>query len=162
MSREVELGWASRTSCFELFKFFINSSATDIVFVTLSKHSSWNSNCAVHKSLGNGEGTPPWHFHCSGGGPRSSRSFSDCFRGRAFTLSSPSHSFPVPNRPSRLRGLKATWKKKGTQNYWVLLCLSVSVSLCLSSRVKEFRHFRNPSGGTWNMNKRTSDKFHNG
>ena len=32
-----------------------NSSAMDIVFVTLSKHSS----CAVHKSLGNGEGTPP-------------------------------------------------------------------------------------------------------
>ena len=23
------------------------------------QHSSWNSNCAVHKSLGNGEGTPP-------------------------------------------------------------------------------------------------------
>ena len=41
MSREVELG---------------NSSATDIVLVTLSKHSI---NCAVHKSLGNGEGTPP-------------------------------------------------------------------------------------------------------
>ena len=33
--------------------------ATDIVFVTLPMHSSWNSNCAVHKSLGNGEGTPP-------------------------------------------------------------------------------------------------------
>ena len=30
-----------------------------IVFVTLPKHSSWNSNCALHKSLGNGEGTPP-------------------------------------------------------------------------------------------------------
>ena len=23
------------------------------------QHSSWNSNCAVHRSLGNGEGTPP-------------------------------------------------------------------------------------------------------
>ena len=36
--------------------------------------------------------------------------FSDGFRGRAFTLSSPSHSVSVPvsNRPSRLRGLKAT------------------------------------------------------
>ena len=31
-------------------------------------------------------------------------SFSDSFRGRAFTLSSRSHSVPVPNRPSRLRG----------------------------------------------------------
>ena len=40
-------------------KLFVNSGATDIVFVTLPKHSSSNSNCAVHKSLGNGEGTPP-------------------------------------------------------------------------------------------------------
>ena len=24
-----------------------------------AQHGSWNSNCAVHKSLGNGEGTPP-------------------------------------------------------------------------------------------------------
>ena len=55
MSREVEL-CASFAS---ISKLFVNSSATDIVFVTLSKHSNWNSNCAVHKSLGNGEGTPP-------------------------------------------------------------------------------------------------------
>ena len=38
-SREVELGCESWTS-FELSKLFVNSSATDIVFVTLSKHSS--------------------------------------------------------------------------------------------------------------------------
>jgi len=50
------------------------------------------------------------HFHCSGG-PRYLRSFSDGFRGRAFTLSSPSHSVPVPNKPSRFRGRKATMKK---------------------------------------------------
>ena len=41
MSREVELGcesWTSfASSCFELF---VNSNATDIVFVTLPKHSS--------------------------------------------------------------------------------------------------------------------------
>ena len=43
-------------------------------------------------------------LHCSGGGPRSLRSFSGGFRGRAFTLSFPSHSVPVSNRPSRLRG----------------------------------------------------------
>ena len=41
------------------FELFLNSSATDIVLVTLPKHGSRNSNCAVHKSLGNGEGTPP-------------------------------------------------------------------------------------------------------
>ena len=41
------------------FQLFVNSSAMDIVFVTLPKHGSYNSNCAVHKSLGNGEGTPP-------------------------------------------------------------------------------------------------------
>ena len=38
--------------CFELSKLFVNSGATDIVLVTLST-------TAVHKSLGNGEGTPP-------------------------------------------------------------------------------------------------------
>ena len=44
--------WAEQDGpqfCFELSKLFgVNSSATDIVFVTLSKHSSWNSNCVVH------------------------------------------------------------------------------------------------------------------
>ena len=44
--------------------------------------------------------------------PRSLRSFSGGIRGRAFTLSSPSHSVPVPNQPSRFRGRKATVKKK--------------------------------------------------
>ena len=41
MSRVVELGRLSKLDlfCFELSKF-ANSSATDIVFVTLSKHSS--------------------------------------------------------------------------------------------------------------------------
>ena len=53
--------WAEKVGLplFQLSKLFVNSGATDIVFVTLSKHSSRNSNCAVHKSLGNGEGTPP-------------------------------------------------------------------------------------------------------
>ena len=44
--------------CFELSKLFVNSSATDIVLVTLSS-TAVESNCTVHKSLGNGEGTPP-------------------------------------------------------------------------------------------------------
>ena len=44
--------------CFELSKLFVNSGATDIGLVTLSS-TAVESNCAVHKSLGNGEGTPP-------------------------------------------------------------------------------------------------------
>ena len=55
MSKELEL----RKLDFFRFRLFLNSGATDIVFVTLPKHGSWNNNCAVHKSLGNGEGTPP-------------------------------------------------------------------------------------------------------
>ena len=59
VSREVELGWESWTSFASSCPLFVSSSAADFVFVTLPKHSSLNSNCAVHKSLGNGEGTPP-------------------------------------------------------------------------------------------------------
>ena len=68
-SREVELdpphpgtdheqggGAGLRKLDFFRFRLFLNSGATDIVFVTLPKHGSWNSNCAVYKSLGNGEG----------------------------------------------------------------------------------------------------------
>ena len=41
MSREAELGCENLDFfCFELSKLFVNSSATDIVFVTLSNHSS--------------------------------------------------------------------------------------------------------------------------
>ena len=62
--REVELGGGAGLSkldvfCLELSKLFVNSSATDIVLVTLSSTAVKNSTCAVHKSLGNGEGTPP-------------------------------------------------------------------------------------------------------
>ena len=57
MSREVELGCESWN--FFRFELLLNSSATDIVFVTLPSTAVENSNCAVHSSLGNGEGTPP-------------------------------------------------------------------------------------------------------
>ena len=67
-----------------------------------AQHGSWNRNCAVHKSLRNGEGTPPLHFYCSGGGPRSLRSFSGGIRGRAFTLSSPPPPPPPPPATSLL------------------------------------------------------------
>ena len=49
------------------------------------------------------------------------RSFSGGFRGWAFTLSSPSHSVPVPNKSSRFRGRKATMKKKPVAA-WELTC----------------------------------------
>ena len=59
--RDHEQGGAAGHLKLDFFRFrlFLNSGATDIVLVTLPKHGSWNSNCAVHKSLGNGEGTPP-------------------------------------------------------------------------------------------------------
>ena len=56
----------------------------------------------MHKSLGNGEGTPPQHFHCSGGGPRSLRSFSGGFRGRA------NHPGPFPTLSPSLIGHPAS------------------------------------------------------
>ena len=70
------------------------------------RHSSWKSNCAVHKSLGNGEGTDtaltlPLFWRRSTVSPVFFRAVSAV---EPFTLSSPSHSVPVPNRPSRLRG----------------------------------------------------------
>ena len=75
-------------------------------------------------------------FHRSGGGLRSLRSFSGGFRGRAFTLSSPSHSVPVPNKPSRFRGRKATIKQKelcesrgGRPGLSVVMSLTVSVDV---------------------------------
>ena len=48
MSREVEGGAGLRELEFFRFELFLNSSATDIVLVTLPKHGSSNSNCAVH------------------------------------------------------------------------------------------------------------------
>ena len=114
-SREVELRCESCD--FFRFELFLNSSATDIVLVTLPKHGSLNSNCAVHKSLGNGEGTPPKHFHCSGGGPRSLRSFSGGIRNQAFTLSPSAprlHTVPVPNKQPRFCGREAIWSRSGS------------------------------------------------
>ena len=57
MSREPPAGL--RKLDFFRFEFFLNSSATDVVLVTLPSMAVETANCAVHKSLGNGEGTPP-------------------------------------------------------------------------------------------------------
>ena len=92
--------------CFELSKLFVNSCATDIVLVTVET--------AVERAIA--QCTSRWAM-ARGHRLNTSivlaavhglRSFSDVFLGQAFTLSSPSHSVPVPNRPSRLRGRKAT------------------------------------------------------
>ena len=68
------------------------------------QHSSWNSNCSVHKSLGNGLNTSIVLAAVHG--------LSGLFRAvsevEPFTLSPPSHSVPVPNRPTRFCGRKAT------------------------------------------------------
>ena len=68
------------------------------------QHSSWNSSCTVHKSpLGNGEGTVLAAAAVHG--------LSSLFRTVSAvepSLCSPLPTVPVPNRPSRLRGRKAT------------------------------------------------------
>ena len=78
-----------------------NSGATGHCLSDSVQHSSWKSNCAVHKSLGgNGEGTAPPQLTLplpgSGGGPRYLRSFSGGFRGWAFHSLAP---FPLCPRP---------------------------------------------------------------
>ena len=90
--------------CFELSKLFVNSGATDIVLVTLSS-------TAVERAIT--QCTSRWAM---ARGHRLNTSIvlaavhglSGLFRAvsavEPFTLSSPSHSVPVPNRPSRLRG----------------------------------------------------------
>ena len=94
--------------CFELSKRFVNSGATDIVLVTLSS-------TAVERAIA--QCTSRWAM---ARGHRLNTSIvlaavhglSGLFRAvsavEPFTLSSPSHSVPVPNRPSRLCGRKAT------------------------------------------------------
>ena len=94
--------------CFELSKLFVNSGATDIVLVTLSS-------TTVERAVA--QRTSRWAM---ARGHRLNTSIvlaavhglSGLFRTvsavEPFTLSPPSHSVPVPNRPSRLRGRKAT------------------------------------------------------
>ena len=94
--------------CFELSKLFVNSGATDIVLVTLSS-------TAVERAIA--QCTSRWAM---ARGHRLNTSIvlaavhglSGLFQAvsavEPFTLSSPSHSVPVPNRPTRLCGRKAT------------------------------------------------------
>ena len=94
--------------CFELSKLFVNSGATDIVLVTLSS-------AAVERAIA--QCTSRWAM---ARGHRLNTSIvlaavhglSGLFRAvsavEPFTLSPPSHSVPVPNRPTRICGRKAT------------------------------------------------------
>ena len=97
---------------------FVNSSATDIVLVTLSS-------TAVERAIA--QCTSRWAM---ARGHRLNTSIvlaavhglSGLFRAvsavESFTLSPPSHSVPVPNRPTRLCGRKATLNqtKRGHQS----------------------------------------------
>ncbi len=94
--------------CFELSKLFVNSGATDIVLVILSS-------TAVERAIA--QCTSRWAM-ARGHRPNTSivlaavHGLSGLFRAvsavEPFILSSPSHSVPVPNRPTRLCGPKAT------------------------------------------------------
>ena len=100
----MELAEQVEVFCFELSKLFVNSGATDIVLVTLSS-------TAVERAIA--RCTSRWAM---ARGHRLNTSIvlaavyglSGLFRAvsavEPITLSSPSHSVPVPNRPSRLRG----------------------------------------------------------
>ena len=98
--------------CFELSKLFVNSGTTDIILVTLSS-------TAVETAIA--QCTSRWAM---ARGHRLNTSIvlagvhglSGLFRAvsavETFTPSSPSHSVPVPNRPTRLCGRKSTQNRK--------------------------------------------------
>ena len=107
MSREVELGWAKLdVFCFELSKLFVNSGATDIV--TLSSTAveravaQCTSRCVMAREHRLNTSIVLAAVHGLSGVFRAVSAV------EPFTLSPPSHSVPVPNRPTRLCGRKAT------------------------------------------------------
>ena len=114
MSREVELGLSKLdVFCFELSRLFVNSGATDIALVTLSS-------AAVERAIA--QCTSRWamtRVHCLNSTIvlAAVHGLSGLFRAvsavEPFTLSPPSHSVPVPNRPTRLCGRKATLNQSG-------------------------------------------------
>ena len=97
--------------CFELSKLFVNSGATDIVLVTLSSTAVERAiaQCTSRWAMARGHRLN-WHFHCSGGGPRSLRSFSGGFRGRA------NHPGPFPTLSPSLIGYPASVDVKQHKN----------------------------------------------
>ena len=89
---------------FEFSKLFVNSGATDIVLVILSSTAVERAiaQCTSHWAMARGHRLNTSIVLVAVHG------LSGLFRAvsavEPFTLSSPSHSVPVPNRPSRLRG----------------------------------------------------------
>ena len=135
MSRKVELGWAKLdVFCFELSKLFVNSGATDIVLVTLSS-------TAVEAAIA--QCTSRWAM---ARGHRLNTSIvlaavhglSGLFRAvsavEPFTPSPPSHSVPVPNRPTRLCGRKATLNQT---KLVLLLCTVRTITRIKSEQIKD-------------------------
>ena len=94
--------------CFELSKLFINSCATDIVLMTLSSTAVGTAiaQCASRWAMARGHRLNTSIVLVAVHG------LSGLFRAvsavKPFTLSPPSHSVPIPNRPTHLCGCKAT------------------------------------------------------
>ena len=90
--------------CFELSKLFVNSSATDIVLVTLSSTAVETAiaQCTRRWAMARGHRLNTSIVLAAVHGL--SGLFWAVSAVEPFTLSSPSHFVPVPNRPSRLRG----------------------------------------------------------
>ena len=86
------------------FELFLNSSATDIVLVTLPSTAVETAIARCTSRCAMARGHRLKHLHCSGGGPPL-RSFLSGIRGRAFTLSSsaaPPLRTPSPSLISHL------------------------------------------------------------
>ena len=91
--------------CFELSKMFVNSGATDIVLVTLSSTAveRATAQCTSRWVMARGHRLNTSIVLAAVHG-LSGLFFRAVSAVEPFTLSSPSHSVPVPNRPSRFRG----------------------------------------------------------
>ena len=115
MSREVDAAGLRKLDLVFRFELLLNSSATDIVLVTLLKHGSWNSNCAVHYSLGNGEVTPPLPRTLPSFWRRSTDGLSGLFR--AVSAVEPSF-FPPPSplSPTLIHLASVDVKQKGPES----------------------------------------------
>ena len=104
MSREVELGCERWT--FFCFKLLLNSGATDILRQQLRGTlvaAQWRGDTAL---------TLPLFWRRS----TASSVFRVGARGLAFSLSPPSPTVPIPNKPPRFCGRKAKWLFKLSDN----------------------------------------------